>query len=60
MAASAARLLLPYLAGAIGLFIAIRLDGASLGSSIVQAIIFTLVCEAIWQFIVYVRKRDDV
>jgi hypothetical protein len=60
MAASAARLL-PYLALAVSVFIVVRfMDGDSLGSSIVQAIISTLVSAAVWEFIVYVRRRDDV
>jgi hypothetical protein len=57
---SAVRLLLPYLAGAVGIFAACRLDGYSLESSILQAIISSLVVAAIWELIVYVRKRDEL
>jgi hypothetical protein len=61
MAASAARLLLPYLALAVAVFILARfVDGDSLGSSIVQASISTLVTAAVWEFIVYVRRPDDL
>jgi hypothetical protein len=59
MFASAARLL-PYLGLAVGVFIVARfMDGDSVGSSIVQASIATLVSAAVWEFIVYVR-RDHV
>jgi hypothetical protein len=59
MFASAARLL-PYLGLAVAVFILARfMDGDSVGSSIVQASIATLVSAAVWEFIVYVR-RDHV
>jgi hypothetical protein len=52
---------LPYLGAAIGIFAAARFaDGDSVGSSIVQAGIGTLLAAAIWEFIVYVRRRDDL
>jgi hypothetical protein len=45
----------------VGVFVVARfIDGDSLGSSIVQATIATLVSATVWEFVVHVRKRDDV
>jgi hypothetical protein len=58
MSASA---VLPYLGLAIAVFILARfIDGDSVGSSIVQAGIATVVSAAVWEFIVYMRKRDEL
>jgi hypothetical protein len=58
---ASAALLLPYVALAVFVFIlSYFVDGDSIGASVVQATVAAVLSAAVWEFIVYVRNRDEV